>query len=257
MKTNFHTHCKRCRHAFGTESDYVKFAVNQGLEQLGFSDHAPFPNFDFGNRMPFRELPEYLSAVDQLKAQYDNIQIFKGLEIEYLPMYNYYYPELFEKYKVEYLILGEHWYMLPIGEIRNIYEAESTEDYIDYAKAICKGIETGWFSFVAHPDLMFINHFAWDDNCEEACERIIECADRNNAILEFNANGYRRLQEKFPDGKRYPYPHMKFWDMVKTTNIRVIIGSDCHAPHQIFDPKVELAYKTVKELGLNLIETIF
>lgn len=256
MKTNFHTHCKRCRHAFGTEEDYIKEAVKKNLVQLGFSDHAPFPRYDFGNRMPLSELKDYLSTLDRLKQKYD-IQIFKGLEAEYHPMYEFYYEELFEEYKIEYLALGEHFYTKPDGEIKNIYFAQSTLDYIDYAKAICRGIKTGFFKFVAHPDLMFLNRFAWDNNCQKASEAIIKCAEKYDAVLEFNANGYRRNKDTFPDGERYPYPHMNFWNMVKDTNIRVIVGSDCHEPHQLFDDKVELAYQTVNMLGLNVIDTIF
>lgn len=256
MKTNFHTHCKRCRHAFGTEEDYITNAVSKGLSQLGMSDHAPFPDCDFGNRMPFDELPDYLSTIDSLKQKYD-IPLFKGLEIEYHPKYHFYYEELLQKYKVEYLVLGEHFYTKPNGDIKNIYFAENTLEYIHYAHAVCWGIQTGLFSFVAHPDLMFLNPFAWDDNCTKASEMIIECAEKYNAVLEFNANGYRRNKKIFPDGERYPYPHIKFWNMVKHTNIRVIIGSDCHEPHQVFDDNVELAYKTADLLGLNVIDTIF
>ncbi len=256
LKTNFHTHCQRCRHAFGTEEDYIKNAVEKGLSQLGFSDHAPFPDHDFGNRMPFCELPDYLSTIDSLKQKYD-IQLFKGLEIEYFPKYSNYYQQLFDEYKIEYLALGEHFYTTPDGDIKNIYFAESTLDYINYANEICKGIRTHLFTFVAHPDLMFLNRFAWDDNCQKACEIIIECAEKHDMILEFNANGYRRNKNTFPDGERYPYPYMRFWNMVQNTDIRVIVGSDCHEPHQVFDDKVELSYKTVNMLGLNVTDTIF
>ena len=153
--------------------------------------------------------------------------------------------------------MGEHFYTAENGDIKNIYFAESTLDYIYYAQSVCDGIETGFFKFVAHPDLMFLNMFGWDGNCTKACEMIIECAEKHNAVLEFNANGYRRQENFYPDGRRFPYPHINFWRMVKNTNVRVIIGSDCHEPHQIFDEKVELAYKTADMLGLNVIDTIF
>ncbi len=42
-KVNYHTHCARCRHAFGTEEDYVEKALEYNLDILGFSDHLPFP----------------------------------------------------------------------------------------------------------------------------------------------------------------------------------------------------------------------
>ena len=67
MLTNFHTHTKRCLHAYGTEEDYIKAALSEGLSVLGFSDHAPFPDYDFGMRMPYSELDEYISELDRLK----------------------------------------------------------------------------------------------------------------------------------------------------------------------------------------------
>ena len=256
MKTNFHTHTCRCLHAVGTEEDYVKAAVKAGLQQLGFSDHGPFPDHDFGLRMQFSELQEYLSAIDSLKEKYD-IQLFKGLEIEYHPVYRDYYRKLLDEYGLDYLVLGEHTYITPKGEIHNIFFAESTEEYVYYAKAICEAVQTGCFAFVAHPDLMFKNSFAWDDNCQKASELIIDCAEKHNIVLELNANGYRRKKQPFPDGERYPYPDMRFWEMVKERNIRVIIGSDCHVPEQVFDKNVELAYQTAEKMGLNIIDTIF
>lgn len=36
IKTNFHTHVQRCRHAGGTEEEYVQAAISLGFTQLGF-----------------------------------------------------------------------------------------------------------------------------------------------------------------------------------------------------------------------------
>ncbi len=256
LKANFHTHTYRCLHAFGTEENYVQAAVKAGLEQLGFSDHAPFPDRDFGLRMQFAELEEYLSVIDSLKDKY-SIQLFKGLEIEYHPVYRDYYRELLDKYKLDYLILGEHMYTMPDGEIKNIYFAESTEDYLYYADAIAQAAQTDCFSVIAHPDLMLKNHFAWDENCRKASRQIIDSAKKHNMVLEFNANGFRKGLQPFPDGQRYPYPDKRFWDMVKDTDIRVIVGSDCHSPEQVWDSDMEYACRTARQYGLNVIETIF
>ena len=54
-KTNYHTHTKRCMHAEGTEADYVKAALDAGLDVLGFSDHGPFPDNRFDSRMPYAD----------------------------------------------------------------------------------------------------------------------------------------------------------------------------------------------------------
>ena len=57
----------------------------------------------------------------------------------------------------------------------------------------------------------------------------------------------------FCDEERYPYPHPKFWSKVAKTNIPVLINADAHHPSNIYDDKMELAYKLVGEWGLNLI----
>ena len=38
MIANYHTHTWRCRHADGTEREYVERAIEGGLKILGFSD---------------------------------------------------------------------------------------------------------------------------------------------------------------------------------------------------------------------------
>ena len=112
MLTNFHTHTKRCLHAYGTEEDYIKAAVSEGLVMLGFSDHAPFPDYDFGMRMPYSELDDYISTLDILKEKYKNkIKLFRGLEIEYHAKYLDYYHSLLDEKGFDYLALGQHIYI--------------------------------------------------------------------------------------------------------------------------------------------------
>ena len=42
MTTNLHTHTPRCNHAWGSETEYVECALQEGLTVLGFSDHSPY-----------------------------------------------------------------------------------------------------------------------------------------------------------------------------------------------------------------------
>lgn len=258
MPTNFHTHTYRCLHAFGTEEEYIIEAISKGLTVLGFSDHAPFPDEDFGLRMDYKELDDYINTLDSLKQKYnDKIRIFKGLEIEYFPKYMNYYRELLEKRGLDYLALGEHMYLSSTGNTDNIFFAKSTKDYIEYAAAVCEAAETGLFQFIAHPDVMFCNNYEWDENCDRASEMIISCAEKNHIILEYNANGIRRNLRAFSDGIRYPYPHEKFWLAVSKTNITTVVGSDCHSPEQVYDEYMRKAEQMAYRLGLNVTENIF
>lgn len=254
MKANFHTHTNRCKHASGCEEDYVSAALEKGLSMLGFSDHAPFPDKDFGLRMPYQELPDYLSEIDRLNEKYqDKIRLYKGLEIEYHPRYLSYYHELLTEMKLNYLALGEHMYTATDGSVKNICLAESTKDYIEYAENIAEGVASGLFAFIAHPDLMFRNAFAWDKNCSRACDIILTAAEKYAVPLEYNVNGLRRGISSFPDGTRYPYPHERFWKQLSGSRQPVLIGSDCHVPEQVYDDKVKLAEQLCAELQLNII----
>lgn len=258
MKTNYHTHTKRCLHAGGTEEDYVASALAAGVSILGFSDHAPFPDHDFGLRMPYRELQEYFSAVDRLtKLHASDIIIKKSLEIEYLPQYCSYYERLRDQDKTDYLILGEHFFLDNGGNLINITtQVSGTDVYLLYAKAAAEAMKTGYFDILAHPDLFAMRPFAWDKNCDAATEIILDAAAQTNTILEFNANGYRRGLHDYPDGKRYMYPHVNFWRKVSGADFRVIIGSDCHDPSQVWDECMPKAQQALRELGITPIEVL-
>lgn len=255
IKSNFHTHTKRCRHASGSEEDYIKSALLNRLSILGFSDHAPYPDIDLGRRMLFHELKDYLETVDALAIKYQNdITIRKGLEIEYLPEYRDYYEELLTKWNVEYLLMGEHFYINPEGECANTYMiSSSTEQYLAYARTIAEGMRTGLFKVVAHPDLYLLNPFAWNDDCKRAADLIIDTAVATDTILEYNANGFRWEQKNYPDGTRFPYPHDSFWQMAAQAPVRVIVGSDCHDPAYLWDEAMELAYRNLQDFGIQPI----
>ena len=113
MIANYHTHTWRCRHADGTEREYVETAIEAGFKILGFSDHTPqvYPG---GYVCPVKMLPEelegYVDTVLDLKREYkSDIEIHLGLEVEYL--YTLWEPlmRLIEPYPIEYLILGQHY----------------------------------------------------------------------------------------------------------------------------------------------------
>ncbi|MEO1259801.1 MAG: histidinol-phosphatase [Bacteroidota bacterium] len=69
----------------GTPEKYLDEAIKQGLHTYGFSDHAPIPVDGYG-LMEMDALPEYLSTIGQLREHYHGfIQIYKSLEVDYIP----------------------------------------------------------------------------------------------------------------------------------------------------------------------------
>ena len=74
MKANYHTHTARCGHAKGTDEQYVRAAIAQNFDVLGFSDHVPWPYASgythTGVRMTVDRLDEYIASLRALKARY-------------------------------------------------------------------------------------------------------------------------------------------------------------------------------------------
>ena len=259
-KVNYHTHTRLCRHAGGTAEDYAAAAWQNSLDVLGFSDHTPFPDGRFGLRMQYDELEPYIRDLNRLKTEYQGrVSICSGLEIEYCPDSLEYYESLLKPGRLDYLLLGQHFYTAAGALPVNIYELEEkggTAAYIDYALSIREGLATGFFKVLAHPDVIFINDLAWDENCSRACEIIVEAAQVSGAVLELNANGIRRGMREYCDGVRYPYPHKRFWERVSGTRIPVIVSSDCHNPDVLWDSCMEEGYRLGKEWGLLLTDEI-
>ena len=254
MKANYHTHTYRCRHAEGKASDYVENALAAGLSVLGFSEHAPFPDCDYGYRMPYEELPAYCDEIDRMTAKYASIIVVrKGLEIEYLSNYRDYYEYLLTRHNFDYLLLGEHFYSTE-GRTCFIADAKGTEENISYARGIAQALRTGYFSVVAHPDLFLRNQYAWDNNCDIATDLILNAALCYNVVLELNANGLRMGIHNYDDGPRYMYPDSRFWIKAGEAKVDVIIGSDCHKPSHVWDEHITEALRLSNKWGIKPLE---
>ena len=90
MKINYHTHTSLCGHAEGSMKEYVERAIKNGIEVLGFSDHAPhlypYNNTITNVRMSADKAFEYVQSIKDLAREYKNdIKILLGFEMEYYP----------------------------------------------------------------------------------------------------------------------------------------------------------------------------
>lgn len=225
-KEIFHVHTRRCRHAGKTKDhEYVDKAIKLGAKRITFTDHGPFPGDPFRNRMDMSELPEYISALKELRKRYEGrIEILIGLEIEYLPLFHQYYETLRETEELDLLMLGQHFY--EHEPKRYSFEDEDRrEEYKGLCEAMALGIETGFFDVVAHPDRVFRKrkHFGYSES--EAAEKVINAASEyrdhpiyleRNLSSMWHKNHYRR----------------KFWKMVPDS-IPVIKGYDAHSTREL------------------------
>lgn len=250
MIANYHTHTPLCRHADGELADFVDNAIARGLKIFGFSDHAPhwFPgNYYSHMRMYPQQFPEYCQQVRQLSRDYQGqIQIPLGLEVEYYPQL---FPRLLQEARdqgIEYFLLGQHW----IGNEENepYCGAPHNDESIlaRYCAQLADGMQTGLFSYIAHPDLI---HYLGDPKIYEKHIRwLCREANANNIPLELNFLGMLTQRH---------YPNEQFWKIAAEENCTVVFGLDAHTPEEVTEIQVERsAQRFAQNFGLNIVETV-
>ncbi len=242
-------------HAEGTEEDYVAEAIRCGLVSLGISDHGPNPRGSDGNRMLWEDIDDYLGTISSLKEKYKpQISIYAGFEFEYFRKNLSFLRELKARPDVDYFALGPHGFIDDKGELHDSFMIKDKSEFLPYAKAMVEAMETGLYSFVAHPDLYVYTMKEHCREADEAADIIIEAATGMDIPLEINANGMRRGVFNWDGVKRYLYPYWRFWDKVAESNAKVIIGSDAHEPGFLCDDFFKESEKFALERGIVPIE---
>ena len=246
---NYHTHTKRCQHAIGSEEEYILEAIKGGYTELGFSDHTPW-HYDSlfvpFMRMKDTQLDDYVYVLRNLRDKYkDQISIKIGLEVEYFEKYIPWLKQMIEEKEIDYIILGNHYdssdengvyYGSPIGY----------QSFIKYINQCIKAIDSGLFSYIAHPDLACFTprDYRYTKEYKRLCEHALE----KDIPLEFNLLGFK-------SGRHYPNP--VFWKIVSEVGNKVIIGTDAHEPYRLSDIETyHRAIEYLKQLNIEVIEDI-
>ena len=248
MIANYHTHTFRCCHASGTEREYVETAIANGLKILGFADHAPYTPPDPVRRMRMlhSQVDDYFKVLGDLKKEYaKDIEIHIGFEAEYFPEEYAEFREFIMQYPTEYLILGQHFTPNEHGE----YTGHPFDDYgflTQYADSCIEAIETGDYTYVAHPDI--INFKGEDSLYREQMLRILDAAKKADIPVEFNLLG-------FEDNRQYPC--RRFFDLVRENGNTVIMGCDAHAAEKCGSTAIwKAGLERLAEFGITPVETV-
>ena len=246
MKYNYHAHTYRCKHAGGSEREYIEEAIRGGYEVFGFSDHAPMPfpkEYIPPTRMDMNELEGYVDTVLSLKKEYkDDIDIRLGLETEYYPAYWEGFLKEIGNYPIEYLILGQHYLGNEVGSKWCGLPTEEAHDLKTYTDQVIEALDKYDFLYLAHPDL--INFTGDKDLYKKEMRRLIKECVKRNVLLEINFLGILTKRN---------YPDPVFWEMAGQEGAKTVFGVDCHETDQVFQPETEKkAMEMVRRFGLNL-----
>lgn len=248
MTYNYHAHTWRCSHASGTEEAYIQRAIACGITHMGFSDHIPhrFPDgYESYFRIPEAQVQDYFATLSALREKYrGQIDLKIGFEMEYYPLYFRDMLRRAQEWGCEYLILGQHFVgnEHPSGAYTGAANG-SEADLREYVACVLAALETGVFTYVAHPDIF---RFRGDAKVYRREMRKICVAAREHQIpLEINFLGIR-------EGRHYP--HMTFWQLVGEEGAPVTFGFDSHDAEAAYDGgSLCKAEEMVREYGLRYV----
>ncbi|MCR8613170.1 MAG: histidinol-phosphatase [Mycoplasma sp.] len=222
---NYHSHTIHCNHAEQSIEDVIISAIESGYKTVGFSEHLYYPDTNRNYRLRTREdFESYISTVNKMKEKYSKkIKVLCALECEWIPEYKSWIDEISKRDDIDYLVLGHHGDNLD----ENFGFMDFSNDYNlmeRYTNGMIDAIKSGYFLFIAHPDLPYKGSREIPKTFLKLFRKIIIEAKSNNIPLGFNGNGFSRRQS----GLLHYYPYPDFWKIVAEEKAPTLIELDAH-----------------------------
>jgi len=244
---DYHMHTYLCGHASGQPEDYAQQAIQKGLKEIGFSDHAPLlSHCDPTVTMDRDQLPDYCAMIEQVRDRMqDKLKILVGIEADFLTGYEEQTAEMLKSYSFDYVIGSVHfiqeWAFDNPAEKTGWDNKDTNKIYRQYFEALRSSAQTGLFDIMGHIDLVKkFGHRATEDISEDILQTA-EVFKQAGVAIEINTSGLRKPVKEI-------YPSLALLKFFCEKNVPVTFGSDSHAPEEVgyaFDQAVALA----KEAG--------
>ncbi len=267
--TNLHTHTW---YSDGSShpQEYVKTALENRMQGLGFSEHAPLP---FPNEWAIEDgrIDEYIEAIAfQKQAHSHELPIFTGLEIDYVPDVISPRDKQWDKYNLDYRIgsvhfvdyfeNGEPWNIdgpLVLFEygLNSIFGKSIEQAVGRYYELVRDMVRNHCPDILGHMDVMKKNNaggkFFYEDEAwyKREIEATLDVIARSDVIVEVNLGGL--IRKRFNDF----YPSQWILERMVKMDIPITISSDAHKPHQVIS-KFGMAARTLQEIGYHEITVL-
>ncbi len=263
---DYHTHNRRCGHAFGEIEDYIKVAIEKNLNEIGISDHFPlgailddpqFKEIIKSTSMEVIEFPDYIKEIKSLKEKYTNkIKIRISTEVNFatpgraLTRQKKVLEPFMDDY--DYLLGAIHeikWHESPIIIMDPRQGSDALKTYgiekinLEYINKLRKLVDTDFFDVIAHFDnqrILFRPNMP--NYSEKSWYKLLELLDKiknKGMAIEINTSGNLK-------GIGSQFPSDKIVKEIIQRDIPIMLGSDAHRPGYIgyrFEEFIEKARK--------------
>ncbi len=260
-RTNYHSHCTFCDGKAPME-EFIKEAIRQGFSSYGISSHAPLP-YNTEWTMDRGQVNAYLSEADRVKKLYgDRIEIYTGMEIDYLDETSNPASPFFQHLPLDYRIGSVHVMRDDYGtyvdidtrpevlvdRLREHFGNDLERLLRNYFAKLMRMVDTGGFDIVGHADKLYMNA----EYCQpgitatswykETIRKYFERIAEKGLMVEINTKKFESTGCFSPSNEHFA--------LLKELNIPVVVDSDAHRPENINSGREE-ALQTLKKAGFT------
>ena len=228
IRGSLHTHTKYCD-GKNTPEEIVKAAIEKGFSYIGLSGHS-YTFFDKSYAMSMENTDKYFEEVKNLKEKYaDKITVLCGIEKD---AFSDYPTDRFD-YAIascHYVKVGDSYYAvdhapeIQAETIKNVFGGDPYTYAENYFETVgnMQGDIIGHFDLVTKFDregkIFSPNEERYKKAALNALEKLLE----KNSVFEVNTGAMARGY------KDAPYPATWLLEIIKKSNARIILTSDCH-----------------------------
>lgn len=260
-----HTHSYFCDGKLSPE-EYIRKAIELEISGLGFSSHAPFDD-SIVWAMNDDHIEKYVFEIDMLKKKYeDKIEIYRSLEIDYIPKLTKSFSYWKDRAKLDYTVGSVHMVkdqsldqmMFLDGPDNNFTKGLEVVFYGDIKKAvrsyyyqINEMLENEKPDIVGHIDKIKMNnknrYFREDEKWYRNLQKeTLKLLQETNTIVEVNTRGiYKQKSKEF-------FPDSYFLTECYQHKIPVTISTDAHHPNELL-LEFKNVYEKLKRIGFREI----
>lgn len=268
--TNFHSHSHYCDGKHEIRA-HIESAISRGFVAWGCSSHMPVP-FPSHWNMPLNRFADYLGEVAALKAAYaDQIQIYCGLEMDFIPGIAGSFNTPFQENHLDYTIGSIHFvdayedgtpleidgpHIGFLKGLKKIFKGDAQAIVRRYFELTRQMIEEDKPDVLGHFDKIKMQSeegvlFAESDSWyREEITRTLDVIEETGIITEVNTRGiYKKLVAE-------TYPSRWVLEMMQARNLPIMLNSDSHHPDEI-DGKFSETAAMLREIGFTHLNILW
>ena len=241
--SDYHMHTPLCGHAIGQPEEYAQHAVEIGLPEIGFSDHAPLvSHVDPKITMSFAQLPEYYKMIEAVQKRFKGkLRIKMALETDFIPGYEAKTKKILADYPYDYVIGSVHfikdWGFDNPDDRESWNQKDINRVYHDYYELLRQSAKSKLFDIMGHVDLVKkFGHRATEDMTDEI-QKTARVFKDSGVAVEINTAGLRKPVKEI-------YPSLDAIKIYCAAGIPLTFGSDAHDPQDVgrdYDKAIALA----------------